>query len=142
MPRTQHPVRANELQCLQRALGIGSTTRRTDVHKRNAPATLPGAFGKGLDHRRVSHIRCVVAGHVWQRIELLAPIFRHRLWIGQVLFVEFFDIRRIGTEEQTALLKFSHHGEAFTFVSFRTLQSPQTGAKQFDSNIHFSNLPS
>ena len=61
-------------------------------------------------------------------VELLPPTLRHCRWIDQISLVEFFHIGSVGAEEQTALLKFSHHGEAFSFISCWTLPSEETSA--------------
>ena len=65
-------------------------------------ATGFGALGKGVDHRLVRHIVCVGAvhrGHVLQGVKVFAPGFGHAAGVGQVVFVELFDVGRVAPEK-------------------------------------------
>jgi len=65
-------------------------------------AALLGALGKRIDDRQVRNIagvRAIYGGHVLQRVEVIAPVFRHAGRVGEVILVELFDVGRVAAEK-------------------------------------------
>ena len=76
MTRTEHPMRADELQYAQRALVIAACSGDIDVS--NAATGLFGALRKRLNDGRMGNVFGGAASYIGQSVELFAPGFRHR----------------------------------------------------------------
>ena len=97
--RTHVAVSGNQLlnrDALTTEVGVGASG---DDHP---GATLLGAVGKRVDDGKMGHVASVgsVHGrHMLQRVEVRTPRLRHTAWIGQVVFVHLFHVRRVAAEE-------------------------------------------
>ena len=59
-------------------------------------------LGEVVPNRRVRHILEIVAIHSGQRIEIAAPLFRNRVGVHEVGFVEVFDVGGVATVDVRA----------------------------------------
>ena len=65
-------------------------------------ATLFGALGKSVDHRKMGDIfgvRAVQCRHMLQGVEIIAPVVWNATRVSQVVLVHLFDIGRIAAKE-------------------------------------------
>ena len=80
-----------------------------------------GAQGEGFDDRCMGYVAPAAlargAGNHLQRIEILAPLFRYRAGVVEIVLVEFFDIGGVAPEQVRVALKLFHHGIHLSRVS-------------------------